>query len=148
VLNTISDSELDAEYRKRFFLKAGDKVMNSESAAKHLTSMLKDKQAKECFAIMYLTNGNKLIHSEILFEGTLTSAAVYPREVIKKTLEHNAASVIIAHNHPSGRLSASREDMQITNKLKVAFDTIEVSLHDHIICSSEGYLSLADEGLM
>jgi len=148
VLMKVSDTEIENEYRRRFFLKAGDQINSSESAAKHLTAMLTEDPSKESFAVMYLNGSNKLITSEILFQGTLTTSVVYPREVVINALKHNAAAIVIGHNHPSGNLQASRDDLNITNKIKAAVETVDITLHDHIIVSSKGFFSFADQGLL
>lgn len=144
----VSDTELENEYRRRFFLKAGDQINSGESAAKHLTAMLTEDPSRESFAVMYLSGSNKLITSEILFQGTLTTSAVYPREVVVNALKHNAAAIVIGHNHPSGNLQPSRDDINITNKIKAACLTVDIALHDHIIVSSEGFYSFADNGIL
>ena len=92
-LDRISDSQLDMEYRKRFFLKSGDKLQNAEDAAKHFNILFGEDPAREHFGIIYLNGANKVINSEILFTGSLTTSAVYPREVIKRALEENAAAI-------------------------------------------------------
>ena len=97
---------------------------------------------------MFLNGQNALITVEILFRGTLTTAAVYPREIIKLALENNAAAIICAHNHPSGNLNASRDDIAITKKIKDACGTVDISLHDHLIIAGDGHYSLADHGLL
>ena len=147
-LDRISDSQLDKEYRKRFFLKSGDKFQNAEDAAKHFNILFGEDPAREHFGIIYLNGANKVINSEILFTGSLTTSAVYPREVIKRALEENAAAILCGHNHPSGNRNPSQDDLSITKKIKVACDTVDVTLHDHVIVTSEGYYSFADKGVL
>ena len=148
VLDQISDEQLVNEYRKRFFLKAGDPVHSSEEAAKHFTVMFGPDPSRECFAVIYLNGKNGLISVEILFKGTLTASAVYPREIIKKALENHAAAIICSHNHPSGNLNPSRDDIAITKKIKAACDTVDIAFHDHLIVTSEGFYSFSDHGLL
>ena len=147
-LDRISDSQLDKEYRKRFFLKSGDKLQNAEDAAKHFNILFGEDPAREHFGIIYLNGANKVINSEILFTGSLTTSAVYPREVIKRTLEENAAAILCGHNHPSGNRNPSQDDLSITKKIKAACETVDIVLHDHLIVTSTGYYSFADNGVL
>lgn len=103
----------------------------------------------EVFVALWLDAGNKLIKSEELSRGTLTQTSVHPREVVKRALEHNAAAVILAHNHPSGRAEASAADIALTQALKQALALVDVRLLDHfIVTTTENPLSLAERGLV
>ncbi|MBP9714049.1 MAG: DNA repair protein RadC [Sterolibacterium sp.] len=103
----------------------------------------------EVFVVLWLDAQNQLIASEELFRGTLTQANVYPREVVKQALHHNAAAAIFAHNHPSGVAEASRADELLTNTLKQALSLIEVRLLDHFIVAGHATpLSFAERGLL
>ena len=103
----------------------------------------------EVFIALWLDAGNKLIEAQELFRGTLTQTSVYPREVVKHALEHNAAAVILAHNHPSGRAEASSADIALTQALKQALALVDVRLLDHfIVTTTEKPLSLAERGLV
>jgi DNA repair protein RadC len=149
ILNQVSDKEIKQEYKKRFFLKAGDKITNSNDAASHITVLLSNDQSREQFAVIFLNAANCIIASKIMFKGSLTSSAVYPREIIKKALELDAAAIIIAHNHPSGATKPSRDDIQITNKIKEACKTVDIVLHDHIIIAGKnGFYSFSDESVL
>jgi len=126
----------------------GKEVITSvEEVLDYLKHNLRDKD-KEIFSVIYLNGRNEIISMEELFEGTLTSSAVYPREVIKKVLKMNVAALIFVHNHPSGNLNPSNEDINITKKLKEAASTIDVQVHDHIIIAGNGYYSFADHNLI
>ncbi len=103
---------------------------------------------RETFLIIYLNGRNQILASEELFTGTLTTSAVYPREVVKKALSNKAAALVFVHNHPSGNLNPSKDDIAITEKLKAAMSTIDVSVHDHIIVAGNGYYSMAEHGLL
>lgn len=92
---------------------------------------------KERFLVMFLTQDHKLIKDEIMFEGTINESAVYPREVVKRALELNAAAVVLAHNHPSGNTMPSRADMNITTKLVDALGIMGVRVLDHVIVGKE-----------
>ena len=148
VLDRVSDSELDKEYRKRFFLSAGDKIHGADDASKHFNILFSDDPAREHFGVIYLNGRNDVISSEIIFSGTLTTAAVYPREIIRKAIEESAGAILVGHNHPSGNRQPSQDDLSITKKIKAACETVDVTLHDHVIVTSEGYYSIADHGLL
>ena len=100
----------------------------------------------ETFCVMLLDARHCLIEAVDLFRGTLTQTSVYPREVVKLALAHNAAAVIFAHNHPSGNLRPSREDDRLTDKVKQAAKLLDITLIDHVIVTNDGYYSYQDEG--
>jgi len=103
----------------------------------------------EVFVALWLDAQNRLIASEELFRGTLTQTSVYPREVVKRALAHNAGAVILAHNHPSGLAEPSRADEVLTSSLKQALALIDVKLLDHfIVAGSAEPLSFAERGLI
>lgn len=120
-----------------------DVITSSDEVLDYLKHNLRDK-AQEIFSVIYLNGRNAIIGMEELFHGSLTSSAVYPREVVKKVLKQNAAAIILVHNHPSGNLSPSQEDIKITKKLKDAVATIDVTVHDHLIIAGNDYYSFAD----
>ncbi|EEV5301808.1 DNA repair protein RadC [Salmonella enterica] len=99
----------------------------------------------EEFGIILLDNQNQLLHREILFRGTLNSVSVHPREVIKRVLKHNAAAVILVHNHPSGEPEPSRCDIRLTKKLQ---ELLDVRLLDHFIVAGTETVSMAERGLV
>lgn len=103
----------------------------------------------EVFVALWLDAQNRLIASEELFRGTLTQTSVYPREVVKRALAHNAGAVILAHNHPSGLAEPSRADEVLTSSLKQALAIIDVKLLDHfIVVGGSAPLSFAERGLI
>lgn len=102
--------------------------------------------SREVFGAMYLNNQHRLIADEILFYGTIDGCSVYPRELLKNALKHDASAVIIFHNHPSGVLDPSEPDLQITQRIKEALSVVDIRLLDHFIVSSEGYCSFAATG--
>jgi DNA repair protein RadC len=103
----------------------------------------------EVFLALWLDAQNRLIASEELFRGTLTQTSVYPREVVKRALAHNAGAVILAHNHPSGLAEPSRADEVLTSSLKQALAIIDVKLLDHfIVTGGSAPLSFAERGLI
>lgn len=99
------------------------------------------------FAVLFLDSQNRILEYKELFRGTINAASVYPREVVKEVLALNAASVILAHNHPSGVSTPSQADKLITTKLQQALNLIDVSIVDHIIIGETSY-SFAEHGLI
>ena len=100
----------------------------------------------ERFAVLFLDAQNQLIAFEVMFPGTLTSTSVYPREIVRAALAHGAASVILAHNHPSGNVQPSRADRALTVTLKAALALVDVRVLDHVIVAPNGALSMAEAG--
>lgn len=104
-------------------------------------------QHVEIFAVMFLDNQSRLIAIEDMFMGTLTQTSVYPREVVRAALRHNAAAVVLTHNHPSGSVEPSRADEALTQNLKASLALVDVRVLDHIITSGNRSLSMAERGL-
>ena len=102
----------------------------------------------EIFAVLFLDSQHRLIALEELFRGTLTQTSVYPREVVQRALAHNAASVVLAHNHPSGAAQPSRADEALTQTLKAALALIDVRVLDHFVVTSTQAVSMAELGLL
>ncbi len=102
----------------------------------------------EVFAVLFLDAQNRLIALEEMFRGTLSQTSVYPREVVKRALEHQAAAVILAHNHPSGAAEPSRADEFLTQTLKSALALIDVRVLDHLVVGRSDVVSLAERGLL
>ena len=102
----------------------------------------------EVFMCLWMDARNRLIVAEELFRGTLTQTSVYPREVVKRALVHNAAAVILAHNHPSGEADQSRADEVLTTSLKAALALVDVKVLDHFIVAGNKTLSFAERGLL
>ncbi len=102
---------------------------------------------KEVLTVIYLDSSHAILDTETVAEGTINVNTVYPRELIKKALQHNAAALIIAHNHPSGSLEPSKQDLQLTRTLSLLGSMMQIQLLDHIIIG-DGSFSFADEGLM
>ena len=104
--------------------------------------------SREVFMVLFLDAQNRVLATEEMFSGTLTQASVYPREVVKRALHHNAASVILAHNHPSGIAEQSRADEMLTTSLKQALALIDIKVLDHLIIAGNSILSFAERGLI
>ncbi len=122
-------------------------IQSSENVLDYLRHNLRDR-GREVFLVVLLNGRNQVLDIVELFEGTLTTSAVYPREVIKLILEKDAAAVIFVHNHPSGNPNPSKDDQNLTQKLKAACSTIDVQLHDHLIIAGNDYTSMADKGMV
>lgn len=102
----------------------------------------------EVFACLFLDNQHRLLHFEEVFRGSLHSATVHPREIVKIALQHNAAAIILSHNHPSGLAGSSRNDERITQQLKQALELVEVRVLDHVIIGDGCHVSFAELGLL
>ncbi|KPK50624.1 MAG: DNA repair protein RadC [Thiotrichales bacterium SG8_50] len=102
----------------------------------------------EVFGVIWLDNRHRILADEILFTGTINGASVYPREVVKRAMQVNAAAVLLYHCHPSGDPEPSRTDEVITNRLKEALTFVEVRVLDHVIVASADTTSFAERGLL
>jgi DNA repair protein RadC len=103
---------------------------------------------REVFAVMFLDAQHRLLHFQEMFQGTLSQASVYPREVVKLSLELGAAAVVLAHNHPSGSVEPSRADERLTLSLQSALQLVDVRVLDHIIVAPGQACSLAERGVL
>ncbi|WP_027855523.1 RadC family protein [Marinobacterium litorale] len=128
-------------------LARGRPLSNPEEVRRALQTLLLDYQ-HEVFGLLLLDNRHRILRFMELFRGTINSASIYPREVVKETLLANAAAVILVHNHPSGETEPSQADKLITQRLSHALNTVEVRVIDHVVVGSEGYTSFAEEGLI
>ena len=126
-------------------LKGRQFISSSKEVYDYLLHSLRDLK-KEVFKVIYLNGRNEVIQVETLFEGSLTSSAVYPREVIKKALDHHAAAMVFAHNHPSGDPTPSTQDFAITRDLFLAGKIMGIQVLDHLIIGRNRYHSFADQG--
>jgi DNA repair protein RadC len=102
----------------------------------------------EFFAVLFLDSQNRMLAMEELFRGTLSQTSVYPREVVLRALHHQAAAVVLSHNHPSGSVQPSRADEHLTQTLKASLALVDVRVLDHIIVGQGQTLSMAEQGLM
>ena len=128
-------------------LRHGDALTSPQAARDYLTVCLRERP-HEVFACLFLDNRHRVICFEEMFRGTIDGASVHPREVVKQALAHNAAAVILAHNHPSGVAEPSRADEALTQRLKDALALVDVRVLDHIIVGDGEALSFADRGLI
>ncbi|MBS0392182.1 MAG: DNA repair protein RadC [Proteobacteria bacterium] len=121
---------------------------DSPGAVKQYLQLHLAARAHEVFAVLFLDSQNRLIGMEELFRGTLTQTSVYPREVVLRALHHQAAAVVLAHNHPSGSVQPSRADEALTQTLKAALALVDVRVLDHVIVAPGAALSMAEQGLV
>jgi DNA repair protein RadC len=124
-----------------------DVIKHSKDLLDYLNITIRDKR-KECFIAVFLNSKNKVITSETLFTGTLTASSVYPREVVQSALNHQAAALIFAHNHPSGDPEPSPEDIAVTRQLVQACRLMGITVHEHIIVGSGSHYSFAESGFI
>lgn len=103
---------------------------------------------QEVFSVVFLNTKHRVLKIEELFSGTIDSASVYPREVVKRALTHSSSAIIAVHNHPSGNPEPSREDQRLTAELRDACKLVDVVLLDHVIIGGNDYFSFAEKGLM
>jgi DNA repair protein RadC len=128
-------------------IRHGD-VLSSPGAVRDYLRLLLHDREYEVFVVVMLDAQNGVLTSEELFRGTLTQTSVYPREVVKAALRHNAASVILAHNHPSGVAEPSHADEILTQSLKQALALVDIKVLDHFIVAGGSALSFAERGLI
>lgn len=128
-------------------LKRGRSLMSSGEAKTYLRSRLRDA-GREIFCCLFLDQRHRVIALEELFAGTLNTAPVYPREVVKRALAHNAGAVIFAHNHPSGQADPSEADRLLTGRLKDALGMVDVRVLDHLVIGDRDVVSLNERGLI
>jgi DNA repair protein RadC len=122
-------------------------IKGPEAVVKAVRAGIKDK-AKEHFKLILLNPRNKIIGISTISVGTLTASLVHPREVFKDAITHNAASVVLAHNHPSGDPEPSEDDLTITKRLKEAGKILGIDVIDHIIIAKNGFFSFKEKGLL
>ena len=149
-LESISDSELREEYIKRFKKQVGERLKSAADSARHLRAFL-DQYPKdqEHFVVVFMNAQNQIISTELISSGSLATAAVFPREIVKRLLALESGAIIAGHNHPSGETSPSSSDRALTKKLNTALSSIDAQLLDHLILGSgENYLSFSDQGLL
>jgi DNA repair protein RadC len=128
-------------------LTRGQQLTSPADTRSYLLLRMRDYQ-HEVFACLFLDNKHRVIAFEELFRGTIDSASVYPREIVKRALEHNAAAVILAHNHPSGECDPSAADRAITGRIGAALNLVDIRLLDHLVVGDSNCLSFAETGLL
>ncbi len=127
---------------------AKGKLIHEPSDCKDFLTIKMSHLEHEIFSVVFLDNCHKVVAYEELFRGTIDGASVYPREVVKRALQLNAAAIIVAHNHPSGNSEPSQSDIRITERLKEALQLMDIRLLDHIIVGGSETHSMAERGLV
>ena len=128
-------------------LQSGVTLSSSEKVTNYL-QLYFGRQTHESFVVLFLDVRNKLIECNEMFRGTLSHTSVYPREIVKAALGCNAASVILAHNHPSGTVDPSNADKTLTRSLKQALGLVDIRVLDHIIVAGSRTFSFAEHGIL
>jgi DNA repair protein RadC len=123
-----------------------DKITSSKSVFEIMQPIIGELPHEE-FWVLYLNNSNKVLHKSQLSKGGITGTIVDSRIIFKKALECNATSLILTHNHPSGKLLASEADREVTRKLKLAGQQMDILVLDHVIITETGFYSFNDEGI-
>ena len=139
-----------AELARRFSeeeVRTAETRSGAEEAYKFLKPRLRDLP-HEVFAVIFLNQKHGVLAYRELFRGSIHASSVHPREVVKEVLKENAAAVILAHNHPSGHVSPSPDDLRLTEDLKSLLAHLDVRVVDHLIVGGNGYFSFAREGLL
>ena len=134
------------ELSRRYLIKQNKKITSAKDVYEELKEYHNKKQ--EYFLALYLDGANHLIQTKIITIGILNQSLVHPREVFSYAIEKRCASIIVAHNHPSGILEASNEDINVTKRLKESGKILGIELIDHLIITNDGYLSLKEEGIL
>ena len=123
-------------------------AFHTPGAVKQYLQLQLAHKTHEVFAVLFLDHQNRMLAMEELFRGTLSQTSVYPREVVMRALHHQAAAVVLSHNHPSGSVQPSRADEHLTQTLKAALALVDVRVLDHIIVCQGETLSMAERGLI
>jgi DNA repair protein RadC len=118
-------------------------VRSPQAVTDYLTASLRDLK-REVFKVIFLDKALKILGEKDMFFGTVDEAAVHPREVVREALFQNASSLVLVHNHPSGKVEPSREDYEITQKIKAACQTVSIRILDHIIIGENQYFSFSE----
>lgn len=138
------------EMSKRYLLESATDscLLDSPQSVRHYLHHLLKNEPYEQFILVHLDNQHKVIEAEVLFKGTIDSAAVYPRVVLDSIIKHKSAAVIFAHNHPSGICEPSQADISLTKRLKEVLNLIDVRTLDHFVVGYDEVVSFAERGLI
>ncbi|WP_294950922.1 DNA repair protein RadC [Sulfurovum sp.] len=147
-LGTAKASQILAsvELGRRYLIRTSRRIVSAGDVYEALQSFAAKQQ--EYFLLITLDGASRLINTRTVFIGTLNQSLVHPREIFSEAIADRAAGIIVAHNHPSGTLEASRADIQVTQRLKEVAKLVGIELLDHVILSKQGYYSFSDEGLL
>lgn len=138
--------EVSRRYLQEKIEKTGH-IHNTVAAQKYFIAKIRNR-TQEVFAVLFLDSRNHVISYEEMFFGSINSAAVYPREIVKKAIQYNSAAVIIGHNHTSGVAMPSNADKELTQHLRQALELVEVKLLDHIIIGEDPCYSFAEQNIL
>lgn len=147
-ISMVSDNDILAEYVRRFTIPHGESIRSAKEAADHFRGFLAKASRREHFVVCFLNSQHQILSTEVMFVGSISTSAVYPREVIERVINHGAGAVMLAHNHPSGNITPSSSDRAVTKKLETALSAIDVEILDHIIVGHDEYFSFADHRLL
>jgi DNA repair protein RadC len=136
-----------AEYYLKEELLARQKISSLSALVDYCRTAMGGLQDEQ-FRVLFLNSQNELIAEEIVQEGTVNQTVVYPRKVLELALKHKATGLILVHNHPSGHLKPSAADLELTRALVKASQSLNLTVHDHLIISRQGYFSLADKDML
>lgn len=139
-----------AELARRFTeeeVRLAETLSGAEEAYRFLKPRLRDLP-HEVFSIIFLNQKHGVLNYREMFQGSIHASSVHPREILKAALKENAAAVILAHNHPSGHVSPSPDDLRLTEELRALLAHVDVRVLDHLIVGGNGYFSFAREGLL
>ena len=128
-------------------LRAGAVIRSPSDVYHHFHPSLRDAR-QEHFLVILLDARHRVLRSEMISQGTLTASLVHPREVFRPALRDAAAALVLVHNHPSGNLTPSRDDVEFTRAMRRAAEIMGIDLYDHLIVSSGGFVSLKEKGLL
>jgi len=123
-------------------------ITSPEKAGKYFISLLTGKVDCECFLVAFLDNKNAIIETKVMSVGGISSATIYPRDILKAAMASDCSSMLLAHNHPGGSTVASPEDINLTQRIEAIFSPLDIKVLDHIIVGGTNYLSMAKEGFM
>ena len=123
-------------------------VINSWMSVLNYCSLTMGFKSREHFRVLFLNKRNVLMADELFETGTVDKVSVYPREIVKQAIHYNASALILVHNHPSGEVKPSKDDIEITKKIADALNNIHISLHDHIIIANHNHFSFRSNGLL
>jgi DNA repair protein RadC len=135
------------ELSRRYLITNQNTKITTANHVYNELQIYKNKQ-QEYFIALYLDGANHLLDTKVITIGTLNQSLVHPREVFSYAIEKRCASIIVAHNHPSGVLSPSSEDMEVTHRLKESAKILGIGLLDHVIFTKEGFYSFQEEGML
>jgi DNA repair protein RadC len=149
-LKDFPDNAIREEYARRFQKQPGARLTSPTDSAEHIQAFLDQfPKDQEHFVVVFMNAQNQIIETEVISSGSLATATVFPREIVKRLLALEAGAIIVAHNHPSGDTTPSNSDRALTKKLQRALEAIDVSLLDHLILANgDNYLSFSDRGLL